>query len=183
MNFTDPIPFKCAEYSNNGYFLAISKLNELTIFDSDNFTRQENFIMADVITQVQWSPDDKFIMIILGKTQEIHLRCFDSSIIENQQNEAWIGTINDKIGGIEAAHWAPDSRQVLTYATNLLRVSIWSLITQGLQGYISNPKMLPPKGISFTENKKFAALLERKDAKDVLGIYYAGNDWKLINRL
>lgn len=94
-----------------------------------------------------------------------------------------MGTINDKIGGIEAAHWAPDSRQILTYGSNLLRVSIWSLITQGLQGYISNPKMLPPKGISYTENKKFAALLERKDAKDVLGIYYAGNDWKMINRL
>lgn len=50
MNFTDPIPFKCAEYSNNGYFLAISKLHELTIFDSDNFTRVQSFMVTDVIT-------------------------------------------------------------------------------------------------------------------------------------
>lgn len=109
MNFTDPIPFKCAEYSNNGFFLAISKQNELTIFDSDNFTRVQNFILPDTITQAQWSPDDKFIMVLLGKTQEIHLRCFDSSIVENQ-SEGWMGTINDKVGGIEAACWAPDSR-------------------------------------------------------------------------
>lgn len=40
MNFTDPIPFKCCEYSRQGFFLAISKGNELTIFDSDSFTRE-----------------------------------------------------------------------------------------------------------------------------------------------
>ncbi len=50
MNFTDPIQFKCAEYSKNGYFLAISKGNELTIFDSDNFTREYHFILPDIIT-------------------------------------------------------------------------------------------------------------------------------------
>jgi hypothetical protein len=43
--------------------------------------------------------------------------------------------------------------------------------------------MLPPKGLAFTENKKFAALAERKDAKDVIGIYYAGNEWKMINQI
>lgn len=89
----------------------------------------------------------------------------------------------DKVGGIEGACWAPDSRQIMTYASNNLRVSIWSLITQKLQGYISNPKMLPPKGLGFTENKKFAALAERKDAKDVIGIYYAGNEWKMMNTI
>ena len=62
-----------------------------------------------------------------------------------------------------------------------MRISVWSLITQGLQGYISNPKMNPPKGISFTQNKKFAALIERKDSKDIIGIYYAGNEWQMIN--
>ena len=35
MNFTDPIQFKCAEYSHDGFFLAISRSNELTIFDSE----------------------------------------------------------------------------------------------------------------------------------------------------
>lgn len=43
--------------------------------------------------------------------------------------------------------------------------------------------MLPPKGLGFTENKKFAALAERKDAKDIIGIYYAGNEWKMMNTI
>ena len=72
---------------------------------------------------------------------------------------------------------------MLTYASNNLRVSIWSLVTSKLSGYISNPKMLPPKGIAFTENKKFAALAERKEAKDIVGIYYAGNDWKMVTQI
>jgi len=62
-------------------------------------------------------------------------------------------------------------------------VSIWSLVSSKLQGFISNPKMLPPKGMVFTENKKFAALAERKDGKDNIGIYYAGNEWKMINQI
>ena len=41
--------------------------------------------------------------------------------------------------------------------------------------------MVPPKGISFSKNKKFMALAERREAKDWVSIYYTGNDWKLIN--
>ena len=52
-----------------------------------------------------------------------------------------------------------------------------------MQAYISQPKHLPPKGISFTENKKFAALLERREARDIIGIYYAGAEWKMVNRI
>ena len=43
--------------------------------------------------------------------------------------------------------------------------------------------MLPPKGLSFTANKKFAAIAERKDAKDIVGIYYAGNEWKMVQQI
>ena len=50
MNFTDPIPFKCAEYSHDGFFLAISRNNELTIFDSEHFTRIEQFQFPESIS-------------------------------------------------------------------------------------------------------------------------------------
>ena len=79
--------------------------------------------------------------------------------------------------------WSADSRQVLTWAENNLRISVWSLITSQLTAYISNPKLLPPKGINFSENKKFVAICERKDARDIVGIYYAGNDWKMVNQI
>lgn len=62
-------------------------------------------------------------------------------------------------------------------------MSIWSLTKQCLSAHISFPKVLPPKGIKFTENSKFAAILERRDGKDMVGIYYAGNDWKMVNQV
>ena len=128
MNFTDPLPYKCAEYSHNGYFLAIAHKNELTIYDSDKFTREQNFVFQDAITNIAWSPDDNFILSHIGKKQEVHVRCFSSEVVENQ-DEGWTATLSDHVGGIEAVIWAPDSRQLMTYATNNIRVSIWSLVT------------------------------------------------------
>jgi len=84
MNFTDPINFKCAEYSHNGNHLAISSGSELTIYDSDSFTRDLNFDFKDTITQVSWSPDDDFIFVFLGKKEEVHVRCFNSEVVENK---------------------------------------------------------------------------------------------------
>lgn len=46
---------------------------------------------------------------------------------------------------------------------------------------IRSPKLIPPKGVSFTKNKKFMALAERRESKDWVAIYFTGNDWKLVN--
>ena len=121
-------------------------------------------------------------MIHLGKLHEVHLRCFSSQIVEGGA-EGWQAQLRDSVAGIAAACWAPDSRQILTYSDSFLRLSVWSLVTLNPAAYIMNPKMLPPKGLAFTGNKKFAAIAERKDAKDVIGIYYAGNDWKMVSQI
>ena len=43
--------------------------------------------------------------------------------------------------------------------------------------------MLPPKGIKFSQCKKFAAIAEKDGGKDKVGIYYATDEWQLLNRL
>jgi len=70
-------------------------------------------------------------MCLVGKNNEVHLRCFDINIIENQ-DDGWTATIVDNIGGIEAACWATDSRQIITFASNNIRLSIWSLVKSTL---------------------------------------------------
>ena len=139
-------------------------------------------MLSDNITSIKWSPDDNFIMAVTGKSNTIELRCFNSDIVENQ-SEGWSATIQDQLGGIEEAMWSADSRQILTWSESNLRVSVWSLISASLTAYVNSPKMLPPKGIDFSENKKFVALAERKDSKDIVGIYYAGNEWKMVNQI
>lgn len=111
MNFTDPMPYKCAEFSHRGYFVAISKGNELTIYDSESFATEQRFVFGETISQIKWSPDDDFMMIILGKSQEIHLKCFNNAIIEKQEG-GWECKITEPVpgSGIEGACWSSDSR-------------------------------------------------------------------------
>ena len=66
-------------------------------------------MFSELITLLKWSPDDNFIMAFTSKTQEVHLRCLNKLIVENQQDD-WVGKIHDNLGGIESVCWAPDSR-------------------------------------------------------------------------
>jgi hypothetical protein len=65
-----------------------------------------------MITSIHWSPDDEFLMLYCGKTQEVHLRCFNSTIIEarSDQEAGWVGHIADQTAGIEGVYWSSDSR-------------------------------------------------------------------------
>jgi len=66
-----------------------------------------------MITSIHWSPDDDFVMLYFGKSQEVHFRCFNSSIIEargEEQDQTYSGIISDQTAGIEAVCWSSDSR-------------------------------------------------------------------------
>ena len=101
-------------------------------------------------------------------------------MIEGNQ-EGWTGKIDESLAGLAAATWAPDSRQIIAFSEFNLRVTVWSLVSNTAVAFIKNPKLLPPKGSSFSKNKKFMAFAERRDLKDWVSIYYTGNDWKLVN--
>jgi hypothetical protein len=77
--------------------------------------------------------------------------------------------------------WAPDSRQCITFSDLQLRATVWSLVEQKAIAYLRNPKLIPPRGVSVTKNKKFMVIAERREAKDWAAIYFTGNDWKLVN--
>ncbi|CDW74000.1 wd-repeat protein [Stylonychia lemnae] len=180
MNFSDPIPQSACHFSNQGNLLAIAKSQELYIFETEKLSVRDKFVFKDVITSIEWSPDDNFIMAVLAKQNQIHLRCLNPDVIQSKQ-EGWTGKIEEGVIGLAGQIWAPDSRQILTFSDLQLRATVWSLVEQRATAYIRSPKHVPPKGISFSQNKKFMALAERRDAKDWISIYYTGNDWKLVN--
>ena len=63
-----------------------------------------------------------------------------------------------------------------------MRATVWSLLEGKPMAYIDSPKLLPPKGIDFSQNSKFMAIAEKgSDCKTWISIYYAGHDWKLTN--
>mmetsp|Transcript_33072 Transcript_33072/g.32200 ORF Transcript_33072/g.32200 Transcript_33072/m.32200 type:complete len:133 (+) Transcript_33072:180-578(+) len=120
-------------------------------------------------------------MALTPKKQMIHFRCLTPGEVIEGGKEGWSAKIEDSLAGIAGVIWAPDSRQVLVYSDLLLRVTVWSLVDQNPTSHIRNPKHLPPKGLSFSSNKKFMAFAERRELKDWVSIYYAGYDWKMVN--
>ena len=153
------------------------------IFDSEKLQVREKITFADQISALEWSPDDQFIMAIISKKNQIQVRCMNPmEVLEGGKDQSgWYCKIEESVLGLAGWVWAPDSRQIITFSELQLRASVWSMVEQKAIAHIKNPKLLPPKGISFTKNRKFMALAERKEAKDWVSLYYTGQDWKMVN--
>ena len=63
-----------------------------------------------------------------------------------------------------------------------MKATVWSLTECCPTAYIDFPKVLPPYGLDFSSNGKFMCILQKKsELKNWVSIYYAGNDWKIVN--
>lgn len=74
---------------------------------------------------------------------------------------------------MSSAKFTPDSQRIITISEFNVRLDIWSLVDKSVMS-INYPKY-SDRGISFTSEGYFMALVERHDAKDFIGIYYVGN--------
>lgn len=130
------------------------------------------------VQRLKWSPDDNLIMCVNTLKGVLHLRAVTNKVISCNL-EGWSGHIEEEM--LAAALWTPDSRQIITFTELQLRATVWSLGESAATAHIRAPKLLPPRGVDFSTNGKFMALLERRECKDWLSIYYAGLDFKLTN--
>ena len=64
-----------------------------------------------------------------------------------------------------------------------LCATAWSLTEQHPVARFESPKLLPPKGLDFSSNGLFMAMLQKTgpENKTVVSTYYAGADWKVVN--
>lgn len=93
--------------------------------------------------------------------------------------EGWTGQIEDEM--LVGAIWTPCSRQIITFTDMQLKATVWSLVDGQATAHIKAPKFNGQKGVEFSSNGKFMCMLERRDSKDWISIYYAGLDFKLTN--
>ena len=171
MNFSDLIPHtNIALFSKSGHAVAIANGFDVQIYDTGNLNIIVQYSFPDIVSQIQWSNDDKYIVVSICKRGLAYVKSLEDS--------EWNCKIDEGIAGLMYARWVPDVRQIITVSDFQLRLTIWSLVDEKVS-YIKNPKH-HDKGLSFTSNGKFMALAERNDCKDYIGIYYCG-DWKLMN--
>ena len=169
MNFSNTIKFSglCA-FSNNNSFLAIVKSTSLIIYSTIDLKPLQKFTFETQISQIEWSPDSTLILCAFYKTNICEIKSIT--------NPQFICTINEK-SGIQYCQWTPDSRKILITNDFNARMSIWSLIDKSTI-YINGPKF-KEKGLTFSPNGYFMALIEKIDKNDSIGIYFTG-DFSLV---
>jgi WD40 repeat protein len=99
--------------------------------------------------------------------------------IRNIENPKWYCSIDEGIQGMKYSLFSPDSFHILSICEYNIKLSIRSLLDKSLF-FIKFPKFAK-KGLSFSSKGNFMALAERRDAKDIIGVYYI-KKWICIKR-
>ena len=159
-------------FSPDSKFFAINKGLEIIIYDNKNLKQYQNFSFCDFVEDIQWSNNSKLILIGLYKRARCEIR--------NIENPKWYCSIDEGIQGMKYSLFSPDSLHILSICDHNIKLSIRSLVDKSLL-YINFPKF-SKKGLSFSSKGNFMALAERKNAKDLIGIYYINNKWSCIKK-
>ena len=171
MNFSDIIPgITNALFSPDNQLIAVTNGTKLIIKSLPSLDNIQVFSFPEQVSNIVFSPDSKHILAVMPKKNMVEAR----SIAE----EDWVCKVEDNVTGIVNARWTPDSRHIITFSDFQMKASIYSLVDKSIY-YIKYPKFAD-KGLCFSNDGKFMAIAERRDAKDYIGVYYCGN-WKLLN--
>ena len=151
-------------FSPNSLYFAIGKGIQLVIYSCQSLKPIKIYTFIDFIEDIKWSNSSELILIGIYKRNRCEIR--------NISNDNFICSIDEGIQGMSNALFSPYSTHVLSFNQNVSKLTIRSLIDKSTL-YIGLPKYAK-KGLAFSSNGKgnFMALAERKDIKDIIGIYY-----------
>ena len=160
-------------FSPNSLYFAISKGIQLVIYSCQSLKPIKIYTFIDFFEDIKWSNSNDLILIGIYKRNRCEIR--------NINNDNFLCTIDEGIQGMSNALFSPNSTHVLSYNQNVSKLTIRSLLNKNTF-YISLPKF-NKKGMAFSSQGKgnFMALAERKDAKDIIGVYYI-QKWTCFRR-
>eukprot|EP00697_Spironema_sp_BW2_P004277 gnl/Spiro4/15820_TR8515_c0_g1_i1.p1 gnl/Spiro4/15820_TR8515_c0_g1~~gnl/Spiro4/15820_TR8515_c0_g1_i1.p1 ORF type:complete len:470 (-),score=132.29 gnl/Spiro4/15820_TR8515_c0_g1_i1:102-1448(-) len=157
------------KWSPDSQHLANVTQFRLLLRDSRTLQIVQLYTCLDVINQIEWSSDSKYVLCGLFKRGLVQ--------VWSLENPDWTCKIDEGAAGVVHARWSPDGRHILTTADFNLRVTIWSLVNRSVS-CIKFPKF-SSKGLSFSNNGQYMALAERRECKDSVGIY-ACDTWQMV---
>lgn len=127
------------------------------------------FSCLDKISYIEWALDSEYILCGLYKRPMIQAW----SLTQPE----WTCKIDEGPAGIAYARWSPDSRHILTTSDFQLRLTVWSLVNTACV-HVQWPKHAS-KGVSFTQDGKFAAICTRRDCKDYINLLSC-HSWEIM---
>lgn len=170
MEFTEAYKAKgpCC-FSPNARYLAVSVDYRLVIRDVLTLKVVQLFSCLDKISYIEWALDSEYILCGLYKRPMIQAW----SLTQPE----WTCKIDEGPAGISYARWSPDSRHILTTSDFQLRLTVWSLVNTACV-HVQWPKHAS-RGVSFTQDGKFAAICTRRDCKDYINLLSC-HSWEIM---
>ena len=160
-------------FSPNSFYFAITKGIQLVIYSCQSLKPIKIYSFIDFIEDIKWSNSNKLILVGIYKRNRCEIR--------NIENDNFICAIDEGIQGMSNALFSPNSTHILSFNQNVAKLTIRSLLDKSTF-FISLPKFAK-KGLSFSCQGKgnFMALAERKDTRDIIGIYFI-KKWICLRR-
>ncbi|XP_068634850.1 uncharacterized protein [Aristolochia californica] len=156
-------------FSPNSRFLAIAVDSRLVIRNVLSLKVVQLYSCLDKINFIEWALDSEYILCGLHKRPVIQAW----SLTQPE----WTCKIDEGPAGISHARWSPDSRHILTTSDFQLRLTVWSLVNTACV-HLQWPKH-GSKGVSFTQDGKFAAICTRRDCKDYINLLSC-HTWEIM---
>ncbi|ONK73503.1 uncharacterized protein A4U43_C04F32290 [Asparagus officinalis] len=156
-------------FSPDSRFLAVAVDYRLVIRDVVSLKVLQLFTCVDKISYIEWALDSEYILCGLYKRPMVQAW----SLTQPE----WTCKIDEGPAGVAYARWSPDSRHILTTSEFQLRLTVWSLVNTACV-HVQWPKHAS-KGVSFTQDGKFAAVCTRRDCKDYINLLSC-DSWKIM---
>eukprot|EP00466_Bigelowiella_natans_P020800 jgi/Bigna1/49573/estExt_Genewise1.C_510121 len=171
MDFSDRMPYSIPSlFSPDGQLLATAHETKLFIRDVESLDVVKAYKNSGTPSKIEWSKDSKFVMCAIYKRGTVQ-------VVHSLEDNKWSCKISEGVAGISGAMWAPSCRHLLIVQEFQLKLTIWSLCEKR-RWVIQNPKY-SDKGIRFSHDAKYLAVLERRNFKDYIGIYYT-QTWEMV---
>lgn len=172
LRFSNKIKYTGAiSFSPDSNYFAVGKGKDLIIYNSQTYKQLDKLSFCDYIEDIQWSLNSKLILIGLYKRNMCEVRSIEK--------KNWFCTIDDSIQGMRYARFSPDGLHILSICNFNIKMIIRSLVDKSTL-FIQMPKFIR-KGLSFSKNGNFMSLAEKRNGKDLVGVYYT-KKWICVNK-
>uniref|UniRef100_A0A8B9HQF0 WD repeat containing, antisense to TP73 n=1 Tax=Astyanax mexicanus TaxID=7994 RepID=A0A8B9HQF0_ASTMX len=171
MNFSEVFKQsnQLCKISPDGKYLATCVQYRLVVRDVNTLQILQLFTCLDQVAHMEWSSDSLFILCAMYKRGLVQ--------VWSLEQPEWHCKIDEGSIGLVSSRWSPDGRHILNTTEFHLRVTVWSLCNKSVS-YIKYPKACQ-KGMDFSADGRYMALVERRDCKDFISIFVC-DDWHLL---
>ncbi|KAG2439894.1 hypothetical protein HYH02_010524 [Chlamydomonas schloesseri] len=149
-------------FSPDGRFVATVVEYRLIIREVETLRVVQLYSCLDRIDSIEWSCNSAYVLCGLCSRGVIQ--------IWSTENSEWTCKIDEGPAGVQAVRWSPDGACVLVVAEFGLRVTVWDLVDKRCT-YLRGPKHGDGRGLAFSGDGRWLAVLERAEMRDWVTVY------------